>query len=280
MKIIFTALLLIFSFNSFSQSSAKSYFDEAMHPVTEKKAVIYGTGEMDSGFYKLTCYYLKRKNALACIAHFTDSTQTMHEGWFEYYDDNGTTGTKGNYHNGKKEGLWIDYNDKGAIRDSVEYHEGMALMCTGFYDLPLSHQKLITVDDVVNNMFYTTLYHANGNVLSKEAIPEDYTNVYMNDDTLCSFPGGPEVWQRYITKTLISHIDDFTDADYGTVLLRFMVDTDGNVTDVRPLTMKTSSLAMVGVNAIVKGPKWIPAEHDGKKVKTLRIQPLTLQNQN
>ena len=62
MKTVFTSLLLVFSFNSFSQSSAKFYFDEAMHPVSKKKAVIYGTGKMDSGFYQLTCYYLKRKN--------------------------------------------------------------------------------------------------------------------------------------------------------------------------------------------------------------------------
>ena len=146
MKTVFTSLLLVVSFNSFSQSSAKFYFDEAMHPVSKKKAVIYGTGKMDSGFYQLTCYYLKRKNPLACIAHFTDSTQTIHEGWFQYYFENGLTGTKGNYHHGKKEGLWIDYDEKGAIRDSVEYHEGMALMRTGFYDLPVNHQKLITVD--------------------------------------------------------------------------------------------------------------------------------------
>lgn len=278
MKTVFTSLLLIFSFNSFSQSSAKFYFDEAMHPVSKKKAVIYGTGKMDSGFYQLTCYYLKRKNPLACIAHFTDSTQTMYEGWFQYYFENGLTGTKGNYHHGKKEGLWIDYDEKGAIRDSVEYHEGMALMRTGFYDLPVNHQKLITVDDVAHNMFYTTLYDAKGNELSREEIPEDYTNVYMNSDTVCSFRGGRAAWQRYITKTLLSHISDFTDADYGTVLLRFMVDTEGNITDVRPLTMKTSRLAMIGFNAIDGGPKWIPAQHDGKKVKTFMIQPITLQN--
>jgi hypothetical protein len=278
MKFLIASLLLVFSLNAFSQSGTKFYFDETMHPAPKKDAVIFGTGEMDSGLYKLTCYYLKRKKPLACIAHFTDSTQAVHEGWFQYYYNNGVTGTKGRYHNGEKEGLWIDYNQKGVISDSVEYKNGMALMRTAFYDLPANHQKLVTVDDVVNNKFYTTLSDTKGNVLSNEVIPEDYTGVYMNNDTLCSFPGGPEAWQRYISKALISHIDDFTDADYGTVLLRFMVDTDGTISDVRPLTMKTSRLAMIGFNAVDGGPKWIPAQHDGKKVKTFVIQPLTLEN--
>jgi hypothetical protein len=276
MKIIVASLLLVFSFNGFSQSSAKFYFDKAMHPVPKKNAEIYGIGEMDSGLYKLTCYYLKRKNPLACVVHFTDSTQSTHEGWFQYYFDNGATGTKGNYYNGKKEGLWIDYDEKGAINDSVEYKNGMALMRKGFYNLPLNHQKLVTVDDVAHNKFYTTLSDSTGNVLSSEEIPEDYTDVYFNNDTLCSFPGGPAAWQRYISKALTSHISEFSETDYGTVLLRFVINSDGNITDVRPLTMKASTLAMVASNAADSSPKWIPAQYDGKKVRTIKIQPITL----
>lgn len=85
-------------------------------------------------------------------------------------------------------------------------------------------------------------------------------------------------WQRYITNALLSHVPDFSDADYGTVLMRLMIDSDRTITDVRPLTMKTSMLAMIGFNAIDGGPKWIPAQYKGKKVKTILIQPLTIAN--
>ncbi len=61
MKILLTPLLLILFTSGFSQSSGKYYFDEALHPVSKKEAVIFGTGETDSGLYKLTCYYMKRK---------------------------------------------------------------------------------------------------------------------------------------------------------------------------------------------------------------------------
>ncbi len=233
MKIIIASLLIMLSLNGFSQSSAKFYFDKDMHPAPKKKAVIYGTGQMDSGLYKLTCYYLKRKNPLACVAHFNDSTQRVHEGWFQYYYDNGITGTEGNYRNGKKDGLWIHNDNNGKINDSVEYKDGMAVARTGFYDLPANHQKLVTVDDVANNEFYTTLYNAHGEIISKEEIPQDYKGVYFDIDTLCSFQGGPAEWTRYISKAIIKHVDDLSGADYGTVLLRFVVDTAGNITDVK-----------------------------------------------
>jgi hypothetical protein len=155
---------------------------------------------------------------------------------------------------------------------------GMALMRTGFYDLPLHHQKFVTVDDVANNKFYTTLYDANDSVLFREEISEDYTDVYLNDDTLCSFPGGPAAWQHYIYQAISSHIDELSDADYGTVLLRLVVDSAGKITDVRPLNMKTSTLAMIAFNAVSSSPKWIPAQHDGKKARSIKIQPITLKN--
>jgi protein TonB len=85
-------------------------------------------------------------------------------------------------------------------------------------------------------------------------------------------------WSQFIFHAISSHIDEFSDADYGTVLLRFVVDTSGNITDLRPLTKKYSTLAKIAFNAIDSGPKWTPAERNGKKVKTIRIQPVTLQD--
>src|SRR5665213_688232 len=278
MKIIITFYLLAFSLNGFSQSTTKYYFDEAMHPTSKKKADIFGTGEMDSGLYKLSCYYVKRKNPIACVAHFTDSTQNVHEGGYHFYFENGTTATEGNYHNGEKEGLWINHNKEGRISDSVEFKNGMALKRTAFYDVFANNQKIVTVDDLANNKFYTTLYDSRGNVLSNEEAPQDYSGVYFYCDTACTFPDGPAAWQHYISKAIMDHINDLSDDDYGTVLIRFVVDSDGKITDVSPLTMKTSRLAMIAFNAIDGGPKWEPAVHNGKKVKTIRIQPVTIAN--
>jgi len=90
------------------------------------------------------------------------------------------------------------------------------------------------------------------------------------------FPGGPQAWQRYIQKAIMAQMDEFSDADYGTCTIQFIVDKDGNVSDVKATTMAGSRLAEIAVNAIRKGPKWTPAMQNGRNVNAYRIQPVTL----
>lgn len=95
-----------------------------------------------------------------------------------------------------------------------------------------------------------------------------------------SFPGGQAAWQRYVTNKIEAQRDEFTDNDFGTCTVRFVVDREGNVSDVTALTMRGTKLAEVAVNAIRKGPKWIPALQNGRYVKAYRLQPVTLLNPN
>lgn len=278
MRIILASLVLFASLHAFSQSPATYYFDKHMHSVSKKDAEIFGTGQVDSGLYKLTCYYQKRKHPLACVMRFTDSTQRIREGRSEYYYENGGLKRKGQYREGEMDGVWISYSEKGDVQESTEYSRGRPRLSTHFYNLPGSHQKLEIADDFVDNKFSSSLLDQKGNALSQEAFSEDYTDVYIGMDTVCSFPGGSKAWFQYISKAMMSHVSDFSDADYGTVLLRFVVDSDGTVKEVRPLNMKTSLLAIVGFNAIDGGPKWIPAQYHGKNVKTIMVLPLTLEN--
>ena len=82
-----------------------------------------------------------------------------------------------------------------------------------------------------------------------------------------SFPGGPKAWNKYITHALANNLDNFKRSDYGTCIIRFIVDTSGQVSDVKATTMKKSRLAKVAIETITNGPKWIPAQQDGKSVK-------------
>ena len=95
-----------------------------------------------------------------------------------------------------------------------------------------------------------------------------------------SFPGGADGWQRYIKKAILSQLEDFSDADFGTCVVKFIVDKTGAVSDVHATTMKGTKLAEIAVNAIRKGPKWIPAQQNGRYVNAYRVQPVTLQNPN
>ncbi|HSV10153.1 MAG TPA: energy transducer TonB [Hanamia sp.] len=109
---------------------------------------------------------------------------------------------------------------------------------------------------------------------------EDPDKVFTKVEIEAQFPGGPQAWTRYVTRAIQSQIDEFTDADYGTCVVRFIVDKTGQVSDVQATTMKGSKLAEIAVNAIRKGPKWTPAQQNGRYVNAYRLQPVTLQNPN
>lgn len=90
------------------------------------------------------------------------------------------------------------------------------------------------------------------------------------------FPGGAQAWQRYIQKAIMAQMDEFSDADYGTCTIQFIVDKEGNVSNVKATTMAGSRLAEIAANAVRKGPKWTPAMQNGRSVNAYRIQPVTL----
>jgi periplasmic protein TonB len=99
--------------------------------------------------------------------------------------------------------------------------------------------------------------------------------IFIKPEVWPSFPGGKMAWRKYITTYLSEYADRLSeDMSSGTCYIRFIVDTSGNVTDVRAINMKESMLAQVAVKAIKKGPKWIPATQNGRKVISYRTQPI------
>ena len=92
-----------------------------------------------------------------------------------------------------------------------------------------------------------------------------------------SFPGGPQAWAKYITNAIKDNIDKLKRSDYGTCIVRFIVDTKGRVSEVEATTMKKSRLAKISVDAISNGPRWNPAQQNGRFVNAYRLQPVTLQ---
>ena len=113
-------------------------------------------------------------------------------------------------------------------------------------------------------------------VEAPKVVAEDEDKVFTKVEIEASFPGGDGGWARYVKKAIESNIDDLTDAgESGTVRIRFIVSKDGTVSDVEALTMKSSKLAEIAKNAIRKGPKWTPAQQNGRHVNAYREQPVT-----
>lgn len=112
-----------------------------------------------------------------------------------------------------------------------------------------------------------------------DTIPEKDTTVYGFDkvEKEASFPGGDKAWMQFLTKNL----NGATPLEHGapngkwTIWIQFIVDEDGNLSEFKPLTHWGYGMEEEGLRILKKSPKWVPAQKDGKNVRTFRKQPIT-----
>jgi BlaR1 peptidase M56/Gram-negative bacterial TonB protein C-terminal len=92
-----------------------------------------------------------------------------------------------------------------------------------------------------------------------------------------SFPGGDAKWKQYLKAVLNQNIPAQKGATVGTytVIVQFIVKTDSFLTNIKPLTNHGFGMEEEAIRIISKGPKWVPALQNGKKVNAYRKQPIT-----
>lgn len=101
--------------------------------------------------------------------------------------------------------------------------------------------------------------------------------VFEKVDIEAQFHGGDDGWRQF----LIANVNANTPADKGapagtyTVVVQFIVDKDGSVSDIKALTRHGFGMEAEVVRMIKKSPKWSPAIQCGKPVRAYRKQPVT-----
>ncbi len=112
---------------------------------------------------------------------------------------------------------------------------------------------------------------------TKISVATTNDSIFKMVEIEASFPGGEQVWNKYVQQQLELNIDKLVrnKKSFGTCVIQFIVDKDGAITNVEALTMKNSLLAKIIIKAIKDGPKWVPAFQDGRTVKAYRRQKVT-----
>ena len=92
-----------------------------------------------------------------------------------------------------------------------------------------------------------------------------------------TFPGGEPAWRKFLEKNLNAAIPINNGAPSGTyrVVVRFIVNKDGSISDVQAETKHGYGMDSAAVALIKKGPKWEPAIQNGNIVTAYRKQPIT-----
>lgn len=113
----------------------------------------------------------------------------------------------------------------------------------------------------------------------KPTADSDSSKIFGAAEEMPSFPGGEKALMQYIKDNTYYPEEMCEGAAQGRVMVGFIINEDGSISDVKVLRSLTPELDEVAVK-IVKGmPKWNPGKQNGKAVKTKYTVPVSFRTE-
>lgn len=115
-------------------------------------------------------------------------------------------------------------------------------------------------------------------LFSQSDISADTTKrVFEKVDEEASFPGGEQEWRKFLERNLNPSVPVDNGAPCGryTVYVQFIVNKEGRVSNIKPLTREGFGMEQEVVRIMSESGLWTPAMMNGKPVNAYRKQPVT-----
>ena len=115
-----------------------------------------------------------------------------------------------------------------------------------------------------------------GKQIVEEKKEEDENKIFDKVEIEASFPGGDGKWRQYLERNANGQVATDNGAPEGTytTVVQFVVDKEGNISDVKSLTNHGYGMEEEAVRVVSKMAKWTPGQVKGKNVKTWRTLPI------
>ena len=94
------------------------------------------------------------------------------------------------------------------------------------------------------------------------------------------FPGGPDSLKSFLQKNLHYPQEVQDEGIEGVVVVQFIVEKDGSISDAKAIRSADPLLDAEAVRVVRSMPKWIPAEMDGKAVRSIFFLPVNFSLSN
>lgn len=113
----------------------------------------------------------------------------------------------------------------------------------------------------------------------KPTADPDSSKIFGAAEEMPSFPGGEKALMQYIKDNTYYPEEMCEGAAQGRVMVGFVINEDGSISDIKVLRSLTPECDEVAVK-IVKGmPKWNPGKQNGKAVKTKYTVPVSFRTE-
>ena len=248
-----TLLFFVFSFMLLVQGQKKTkpeekfyVMDENFKGTTIEKAayLLHAVKKNDSSWQYDTYNF---NGPMISSEHFKDEKGAALHGQAVYFNKNGTRDSIGNFSNGIPEGSFYYFNDTGRTYLQKEFRNGLLVE---------------TIDRIKKDSIDEAERKRKNDTTEKDEIESD-------------FKGGQKGWISYLNKNLEYPDRAQNLKQEGTVVIQFIVDTEGHVYDEEIVKSVEFSLDQETIRIIAASPVWVPAFQNGKKVKSYKKQPLT-----
>ena len=109
----------------------------------------------------------------------------------------------------------------------------------------------------------------------KTVVAKKNQQVFDVVEKMPEYPGGQAALFEYLQKNVKYPADAEKKKVEGRVLVTFVVNTDGSITDIEVVRKTFPSLDAEAVRVISGMPRWKPGEQRGQKVRVKYTVPLT-----
>ena len=109
----------------------------------------------------------------------------------------------------------------------------------------------------------------------KPKVVEDPNRVYIVAEKMPKFPGGMQALGKFLGKNIKYPAVDRENDIQGQVIVQFIVEPNGSLSDVKALRSPTDAMAKEAVRVISMSPKWKPGMQNGKAVRAQYTMPVS-----
>jgi len=316
MKIFLLVLAtLCLSANSHSQKT-ETRLDAAFRPTSETARFIQLT-ELKNALYFHETFYEPEKTVARRFSS-SDAEGKIIEGEFSEYYVDGKIKTKATYNGGKKDGEYLRYYPEGTMKEKAYYSNGSrkgtnftyhtngvvadSLIGDGqgagrefhFYESGIRMSEGEWINDTSKHNTWT-YYNQKGQQLAIEKNDHGKVKSVSCFDTKgnplpesacqqkeASYMQNESDWRKYLGSFINPEVPVRKNAPVGkyTVMVQFVVSTDGRLKDITPLTSFGYGMEEEVMRAIRKSPRWNPALMYGQPINAYRRQPITFEVQD
>ncbi len=111
-------------------------------------------------------------------------------------------------------------------------------------------------------------------VIAQE-VPKEEEKVFDVVEQMPSFPGGQEALFAYLSKNIKYPVVAEENGVQGRVIVTFVVERDGSITDVKVVKSVDPSLDKEAARVVRAMPHWIPGKQNGSAVRVKFTVPVT-----